>query len=101
MMNTKSQGKSLEQRPEDTTPEKRINTQSKQTPSMTGDAVQGTTRTTEPFSLLLPILLLLLYHLFHEADVVEFGEVAVLKEVGAVVLGHGLDQVLDHFIGDE
>lgn len=49
----------------------------------------------------IPFLLVLLYHLFHEADVVELGQIAVLEHVGAFMLGHGLDQVFDDFVGDE
>lgn len=49
----------------------------------------------------IPFLLVLLDHLFHEADVVELGQITVLEHVGALMLGHGLDQVFDDFVGDE
>jgi hypothetical protein len=37
----------------------------------------------------------------HIGDVVEFGYVAVFLHVGALVRGHGGDEVFDDFVGDE
>lgn len=63
---------------------------------MTSGAVQGTARTT--LSSLFPILFLLLYHLFHKADVVELGKIAVFEEVWTIMLGHGLDEVFNDLV---
>lgn len=52
-------------------------------------------------SSLLPILFVLLYHLFHEADVVKFSKITVLEEVRPFMLRHGLDQMFDDFVRDE
>ena len=49
----------------------------------------------------IPLLFVLLYHLLHEADVIELGQIAVFQHVGAFMLGHGLDQVFDDFVGDK
>lgn len=97
-MDERSQGFKQNRQEEETTPDHN-NTQWKQTPSMTGDAVQGITRTI--LSSLLSILFLLLYHLFHEADVVKFGKIAVFEEIWSVMLRHGLDEVFNDLVWDK
>lgn len=101
----KSQGKERKERAKNTTLKKKRLGENQATPysskplSMTGDAVQRTIGTLLPS--LLPILLVLLYHLLHEADVVEFGKITVLEEVRPFMLRHGLDQMFDDFVRDE
>lgn len=50
---------------------------------------------------MIAILFAFFSHLLHEADIVILGQVSILKEIGAIVRGHRLDQMLDDFVGDE
>lgn len=45
--------------------------------------------------------LIVLHHLAHEADVVIFGEIAILLQVGALVWWHCLYKVIDDLVGDK
>lgn len=104
-MSMRSQEQEREERAENTTLKKNKpwretgNTYSNKPLSMTGDAVQRTIGTL--LSSLLPILFVLLYHLFHEANVVKFGKITVFEEVRPFMLRHGLDQMFDDFVRDE
>lgn len=73
---------------------------------MTGDAVHRTTKTNcLPIEMRsLPssaVTLLVLDHLFHEADVVELGQIPVLEKVRTFMLRHCLDQMFDDFVWNE
>lgn len=47
------------------------------------------------------VVVLLLHHFLHEANVVILCQVSVLQEVRAVVLRHRLDKMLNNFVWNE
>lgn len=52
-------------------------------------------------SILSILLFVLFFHLFHETDVIKFGQISVLQEIRTFVWGHRLDQMFDDLIGDQ
>lgn len=76
------------------------NTLSKQTPIYNRRRCARNNWNYLPLSVL-SILFLILNHLLHEADVVEFGKITVLEQVWTFMLWHSLYQMFDDFVGDE